>query len=271
MIGGCGQMRPKTGYTEKPMEMLFDLQCGLTAAQAAQREGMFAGVHLSAWAWIGISFAMIVAVIAQIRVSSTFGKFSKVTTRRGLTGAAVARQVLRDAGIHDVEVARINTFLGDHYDPRHKRLCLSPAVHDSPSVSAVGVAAHEAGHAIQHAHAYLPLQIRMAVVPVTMVASQMLPFIMIGGFFFGLFRSIPWLLDVGIGIYAILTFFQLITLPVEFDASRRAKLVLADGIVTLEEGKGVSKVLGAAALTYVAAFLGSLFHLIHLILLRGRN
>jgi Zn-dependent membrane protease YugP len=253
------------------MEMLFDTQFAILAAQSAQREGMFSGIQLHTLSFIGILFVMVIAIIAQIRVSSTFNKYSRVETRRGLTGAQVARQILRDAGISDVEVARINTFLGDHYDPRHKRLCLSPAVHDSPSVAAVGVAAHEAGHAIQHAHAYVPLQIRMAVVPVTMVASQMLPFIMIGGFFFGLFRTIPWLLDIGIGIYAILTFFQLITLPVEFDASRRAKLVLADGIITPEEGKGVSKVLGAAALTYVAAFLSSLFHLIHLILLRGRN
>jgi Zn-dependent membrane protease YugP len=253
------------------MEMLFDFQFSALAAQSAQREGMFTGIQLQTYSFIAILFVTVIAVIAQIRVSTTFSKFSRVATRRGMTGAQVARQILRDSGITDVEVARIETYLGDHYDPRHKRLCLSPAVHDSPSVAAVGVAAHEAGHAIQHAHAYVPLQIRMAVVPVTMVASQMLPFIMIGGFFFGLFRTVPWLLDVGIGIYAILTFFQLITLPVEFDASRRAKLVLADGIVTPEEGKGVSSVLSAAALTYVAAFLSSLFHLIHLILLRGRN
>jgi Zn-dependent membrane protease YugP len=227
--------------------------------------------NLSAWAWIGIIFAIIVAVIAQIRVSSMFGKYSRVPTQRGMTGAEVARQILREAGIYDVEVSRVETFLGDHYDPRHKRLCLSPGVYDSNSVAAAGIAAHECGHAIQHQHAYIWLQARMAVVPVTMVASQLLPFIMFGGFFFGFFYTIPWLLDLGIGLYAILTVFQLITLPVEFDASRRAKLILADGIITPQEGKGVSAVLNAAALTYVAAFLSALFHLLHLIALRNRN
>ena len=218
-----------------------------------------------------IIFAVIVALIAQTRVSSAFKRFSRVRTRRGLSGAEVADEILADAGIHDVEIARTESFLGDHYDPTKKRLCLSPGVYDSESVAAVGIAAHECGHAIQDAHHYLPLKARMAVVPVTMVASKMLPFIVIGGFFFGLFRYKP-ILDLGIAIYAVLTLFQLITLPVEFDASRRAKAILTDrGVVTREESSGVATVLNAAAWTYVAAFLSSLFHLLHLLVLRGRD
>jgi len=216
-----------------------------------------------------IIFATVVAVVAQVRVSSAFNRYSRVRTRRGMTGAEVAAHLLEDAGIHDVEVARTETYLGDHYDPARKRLCLSPGVYDSESVAAAGIAAHECGHAIQHAVGYAPLKARMAVVPLTMVASQLLPFIVLGGFFFGYVKP---LLDLGIAIYAILTVFQLITLPVEFDASRRAKLVLTQhGIVTRDEAGGVNSVLNAAALTYVAAFLSSLFHLLHLLALRNRD
>ena len=216
-----------------------------------------------------ILFAMVVAVIAQVRVRSAFNKYGRVRTQSGRTGAEVAQQVLLDAGIHDVEIVRGQSYLGDHYDPSKKVLCLSPEVYDSESVTAVGVAAHECGHAIQHAGAYAPLKARMAVVPLTMVASQFIPFIFLGGLFFGYVRP---LLDLGIAVYAILTVFQLITLPVEFDASRRARLVLTqNGIVTVAESAGVSKVLNAAALTYVAAFLSTLFYLLHLIALRGRD
>jgi Zn-dependent membrane protease YugP len=219
-----------------------------------------------------VLFAVVVAIIAQMRVSSAFNKYSRIRARRGLTGAEVAREVLADAGIDDVEIARTESFLGDHYDPTKKVLCLSPAVYDSESVAAVGIAAHECGHAVQHAHGYAPLKARMAVVPVTMVASQLLPFIVIGGFMFGLFRYIPWLLDLGIAVYGVLTVFQLITLPVEFDASRRAKLILTqNGLVTQEEANGVSAVLNAAAWTYVAAFLSALFHLLHLLAIRERR
>ena len=219
-----------------------------------------------------IFLVMIVAIIAQVRVSSAFKRYSQVRARAGRTGAEVAEEILADSGITDVEIVPGESFLGDHYDPTKKQLCLSPGVYNSESVAAVGIAAHECGHAIQHKQAYAPLQIRMAVVPVTMVASQMLPFIFIGGFMFGLFRAIPWLLDLGIGVYAILTFFQLITMPVGFDASRRAKLVLTQrGIVTAEESGGVSKVLNAAAWTYVAAFLSALVYLLHLLALRRRG
>ena len=215
--------------------------------------------------WLLLMFAMVVAVIAQIRVSSAFNKFSKVRTRRGLTGAEIAQEILDGAGIHDVQVLRTQSFLGDHYDPTKKVLCLSPGVYDSESVAAVGIAAHECGHAVQHAQAYAPLKARMAVVPATMFASQLLPLVIIGGFWF----QIMGFITLGIAVYAILTAFQLITLPVEFDASRRAKQILTrTGAVTSEEAAGVNKVLNAAALTYVAAFLSSLAYLLHLLAIR---
>ena len=215
--------------------------------------------------WLLLMFAMVVAVIAQIRVSSAFNKFSKVRTRRGLTGAEVAQEILANAGIHDVEVVRTESFLGDHYDPSKKQLCLSPGVFDSESVAAVGIAAHESGHAIQHQHAYAPLKVRMAVVPATMFASRLLPIAVIGG----LYLHIMGFITLGIAVYAILTAFQLITLPVEFDASRRAKQILSrSGAVTIDEAVGVNKVLNAAALTYVAALLTSLFYLLHFIAIR---
>jgi Zn-dependent membrane protease YugP len=210
--------------------------------------------------------ATIIAVIAQIRVTSAFKRFSRVRTMRGLTGAEVAKAILRDAGITDVEIERTESWLGDHYDPSKKVLCLSPGVYDSESVAAVGIAAHECGHAIQHKQAYWPLQVRMTVVPVTMVASNLLPFIVMGGFFFGM---VGILLTLGIVVYAILTVFQLITLPVEFDASNRAKRILRDsGVVMADEADGVSTVLNAAAWTYVAAFLSALTHLLHLLAIR---
>ena len=222
--------------------------------------------------WLLIIFAMVVGLIAQWRVTSVFKKYSQVPTQRGRTGAEVAAEILRSVGIDDVQIDRVDSFLGDHYDPTKKVLCLSPGVYDSSSIAATGIAAHECGHAIQHQQAYLPLKARMTVVPVTMLASKMLPFIMIGGFMFGLFRAIPGLLDLGIAVYGILTVFQLITLPVEFDASRRAKLIMTNrGIVTLEESHGAAAVLNAAAMTYVAAFLSAFFHLLYLISLRDRR
>ncbi|MSR64736.1 MAG: zinc metallopeptidase [Verrucomicrobiae bacterium] len=227
-----------------------------------------------AFSWLSpqITFALlipviIVAMIAQFRVKSTFNKYSRVRARSGVTGKQAARSILDAADIHDVDIEVTESFLGDHYDPTKKKLVLSHAVANSDSLASLGVAAHECGHAIQHKAAYAPLKARMAIVGPTMIASQLLPFIMIGGFIFGMVGP---LLDLGIVIYAVLTVFQLITLPVEFDASRRAKIILQQmGMVTADEAPAVSTVLGAAAMTYVAAFLGSLFHLIHLLALRG--
>lgn len=218
------------------------------------------------WFIFLIGIPMIIGLIAQARVSGAFNKYKRLRATSGVTGAEAARSILDAAGIRDVEVREINDMLGDHYDPMHKRLCLSSDVYHTPSVAALGIAAHEAGHAIQHQKAYAPLKWRMAVVPITQFASQMLPFVIFGGIFFG----ITGLINLGIICYLVLTFFQLITLPVEFDASRRAKLILS-GMGMIQPGAeadGVNRVLNAAALTYVAAFVAALGNLIYLILLR---
>jgi Zn-dependent membrane protease YugP len=212
---------------------------------------------------------LLLGLYAQMRVSSAFGKYKKVAATSGVTGAQAAREILNAAKIHDVEVREINDMLGDHYDPVHKRLCLSSDVYNTPSVAALGIAAHEAGHAIQHARAYAPLKWRMAVVPATQFASQLLPLVIIGGFMF----QITGLITIGIVCYGVLAFFQLITLPVEFDASKRAKVILQQmGMVQPGgEAAGVSSVLNAAALTYVAAFVAALGNLIYLFLVRRNH
>ena len=216
-----------------------------------------------------IGVPLLLGLYAQMRVSSAFGKYKKVAASSGVTGAQAAREILNAAKIHDVEVREINDMLGDHYDPIHKRLCLSSDVYNTPSVAALGIAAHEAGHAIQHARAYAPLKWRMAVVPVTQFASQLLPLVIIGGFMF----QITGLITLGIICYAVQAFFQLITLPVEFDASKRAKVILQQmGMVQPGgEAAGVSSVLNAAALTYVAAFVAALGNLIWLFMVRRNH
>jgi Zn-dependent membrane protease YugP len=216
-----------------------------------------------------IGVPLLLGLYAQMRVSSAFGKYKKVAATSGVTGAQAAREILNAAKIHDVEVREINDMLGDHYDPMHKRLCLSSDVYNTPSVAALGIAAHEAGHAIQHARAYAPLKWRMAVVPVTQFASQILPLVIIGGFMF----HITGLITLGIICYGILAFFQLITLPVEFDASKRAKIILQEmGMVQPGgEAAGVNSVLNAAALTYVAAFVAALGNLIYLFMVRRNH
>ena len=216
-----------------------------------------------------IGIPLIIGIWAQIRVTSAFRKWGEVRASSNITGAECAREILQAAQIRDVEVVETNDFLGDHYDPRDKKLHLSTGVYNTPSVAALGIAAHETGHAIQHAKAYAPLKARMAIVPVTMIASQMLPFVIIGGLFF----HITGLITIGIYCYLVLLVFQLITLPVEFDASRRAKIILQQmGIVQPgEEVVGVNKVLNAAALTYVAAFIAALGNLLWLMSIRDRR
>jgi uncharacterized protein len=216
-----------------------------------------------------IGVPLIIGIWAQFRVTSAFRKWGEVRASSNITGAECAREILQAAQIQDVEVVETNDFLGDHYDPRDKKLHLSSSVYNTPSVAALGIAAHETGHAIQHAKAYAPLKARMAIVPVTMVASQMLPFVILGGLFF----HITGLITLGIYCYLVLLVFQLITLPVEFDASRRAKIILQQmGIVQPgEEVVGVNKVLNAAALTYVAAFIAALGNLLWLMSIRDRR
>src|SRR5437588_1972887 len=222
----------------------------------------------SSWLlYIGVP--LIIGIWAQIRVSGAFRKWGEVRASSNITGAECAREILQAAQIQDVEVVETNEFLGYHYDPTSKKLCLSSNVFRTPSISALGIAAHETGHAIQHAKAYAPLKARMAIVPVTMIASQMLPFVIFGGLFF----RISGLITLGIYCYLILLVFQLVTLPVEFDASRRAKIILQQMRIIQpgEEVAGVNKVLNAAALTYVAAFIAALGNLLWLLSLRDRR
>src|SRR5919197_1633666 len=211
----------------------------------------------------------ILGIWAQIRVSSAFSKWGKVRATSNISGAECAREILQAARIDDVDVIETNDFLGDHYDPTQKKLCLSSSVYHTPSVAALGIAAHETGHAIQHAKAYAPLKARMAIVPMTMIASQMLPFVIFGGLFF----HITGLITLGIYCYLILLVFQLVTLPVEFDASRRAKIILQQMKIIQpgQEAAGVNHVLNAAALTYVAAFIAALGNLLWLLSIRDRR
>ena len=206
---------------------------------------------------------IIIGTYAQTKVSSAYEKYSRVATRSGATGRDAAATVMQSAGIDDVQIVEIAGHLTDHYDPTKKVLALSTENYRGRSIAALGVAAHEAGHAIQDKCAYAPLNLRMALVPITNFACSLLPIVMLGGFF--LFNSMITIY-AGIGIYIVLTLFQLITLPVEFDASNRAKAQLRNlGFVDGAEGRGVGEVLDAAAFTYVAAFVSSLGWLLYLL------
>ena len=210
---------------------------------------------------------LLLGLCAQHRVGSTYKKFSQVGSRSRITGAEAANYVMRQAGITDVEIRPVQGHLTDHYDPNHKRLCLSEENYRGTSLAALGVAAHEAGHAIQHKVGYSMLKARMALVPATSFASQILPIAIIGGFIF----HATGLILLGVVAYAILTVFQLITLPVEFDASKRAIVQLDNlGIVDRDELPGVKSTLSAAAWTYVAAFVSSLAWLLYFILAARR-
>jgi len=216
---------------------------------------------------IMLILTFVFAIYAQTRVSGTYRKYSQVGSRGRITGREAAEAVMARAGIDDVEIVEIPGHLTDHYDPINRRLALSRENYRGDSLAALGVAAHEAGHAIQHRVGYSMLKARMAIIPITQISSQLLPFVMIGGFIFGLGGGI--LLDIGIMCYFVLTVFHLITLPVEFDASRRAKEELVGlGILARDEMPGVASTLNAAALTYVAAFVSSLLHLLYLLSLR---
>jgi Zn-dependent membrane protease YugP len=206
----------------------------------------------------------ILGMYAQMRVQGAYREWSKVGSRSRITGREAAAYVMQTAGITDVEITSTRGILTDHYDPTKKRLVLSEQNYHGRSLAALGVAAHEAGHAIQHKVGYSMLNLRMSLVPITRLASQMLPFIIIGGFFFGIFG----LIKLGVLVYLVLTIFQLVTLPVEFDASRRAKAELVStGILQADEMHGVNKTLDAAALTYVAAFVSSLANLLYMLAL----
>lgn len=210
--------------------------------------------------------ALILGFIAQAAVKSKFNKYSQVRTVRGLTGAQVARQILDTNGLYDVAVEETQGFLSDHYDPRSRTLRLSPDVARAPSVAAVGVAAHEAGHALQHARGYVPLQIRSMMVPAVQFGSWLGPLIIISGILLeallslsSLGMALAWF---GVALYAVVALFAVVTLPVELDASSRAKKLLYQyNIVDRQELAGVNSVLGAAAWTYVVAALAALLEL----------
>jgi len=200
---------------------------------------------------------------AQHRVSGTYAKWSKVGSRGRLTGAEVADAVMRSGGVNDIEIVEIPGHLTDHYDPGKKRLCLSSENYRGTSLAALGVAAHESGHALQDKVHYPALHLRMNLVPATNFASSLLPLVMIGGFYF----RIMGLIELGVGVFLILTVFQLITLPVEFDASKRALQRLNGlGILQGDEMVGARDTLNAAGWTYVAAFVASLSNLLYLVL-----
>ena len=207
---------------------------------------------------------LLLGLWAQARVKGTFNKYSKIRTTRGATGAEIARYLLDQQGLQDVQIEESQGFLSDHYDPRTRVLRLSPDVYRQPSVAAAGVAAHEMGHAMQHAIGYTPLKIRSAIVPAVQFGSSLAPILFIVGFLLN-FTSLAWL---GVILFAAAVVFSLVTLPVELDASKRAKALLSgSGILSLQEAQGVDKVLNAAALTYVAAAVAAIGQLLYYVLL----
>ncbi len=207
--------------------------------------------------------ALLLGMWAQFRVSSAFSKYSEIGTRSGMTGAQAARRILDYNGLQNVTVERVDGFLSDHYDPRVKVLRLSSAVYDQPSLSAVGVAAHETGHALQDKEHYLPLTFRSAIVPAVQIGSSLGPIIFMVGLFMTQFvgTTVAW---IGLILFALSAVFAVVTLPVEFDASNRAKkLLVTTGIVDNYEVQGATAVLDAAALTYVAAALQAISTLLY--------
>lgn len=212
--------------------------------------------------------AMIIAMIAQARVSSTFNKYSRITNARGITGAEVAQKILSLYGIFDVKIERVSGNLTDHFDPRTKVIRLSDNVYSSTSVAALGVAAHETGHAVQHNKEYVPIKLRNAVLPVANIGSNLaFPLVILGIIF-----SFPTLVNFGIILFSAVVIFQIVTLPVEFNASRRAISIMeSQYILSDEELSGAKKVLSAAAMTYVASTIVALGNLLRLLNIAKRD
>ncbi|HAN44272.1 MAG TPA: peptidase [Ruminococcaceae bacterium] len=210
--------------------------------------------------------AILLATFAQIMVKTTFGKYNSQPSARGLTGAQVARQILDDHGLYNVAVERVSGQLTDHYDPSANVVRLSDSVYSSTSIGAIGVAAHETGHAVQHSAGYIPVKIRTAIIPVTNIGSSLsVPLI-----FAGVIFSIEQLITLGILLFATVAVFQLVTLPVEFNASSRAlKTLESRNILYDDEMNGAKRVLSAAAMTYVAALIVTAAQLLRLVLLYG--
>lgn len=222
--------------------------------------------------YILVVIGAVICMIASARVKGTFNKYSQLRSMSGMNGAQVAQRVLQAAGIYDVQVRHVSGSLTDHYDPRTKTVNLSDPVYNATSVAALGVAAHECGHAIQHAKSYAPLSIRSALVPIANFGSMLAwPVILIGLLFNT--RSSGLIIDIGILLFSAAVLFQLVTLPVEFDASRRAIVMLrTQGILADDELRYTRRVLKSAALTYVASAAAAILQLLRIILItNGRR
>lgn len=222
--------------------------------------------------YILVVIGAVICMIASARVKGTFNKYSQLRSMSGMNGAQVAQRVLQASGIYDVQVRHVSGSLTDHYDPRTKTVNLSDPVYNATSVAALGVAAHECGHAIQHAKNYAPLSIRSALVPIANFGSMLAwPVILIGLLFNT--RSSGLIIDIGILLFSAAVLFQLVTLPVEFDASRRALVMLrTQGILADDELKYTRRVLKSAALTYVASAAAAILQLLRIILItNGRR
>ena len=231
--------------------------------------GRYYGYYYYDPTYMLIVISALISLFAQFLVNSRFSKYSRVRSRAGMTGAQAAERILQSQGIYDVAIQRVSGKLTDHYNPRNKTLNLSDAVYASTSVAAVGVAAHECGHAIQHARGYAPLSFRSALVPVANIGSQLSWLFIILGIFFGGSHT---LIMIGILMFSAAVLFQLVTLPVEFNASGRAlKLLSETGILQKDEVSDTRKVLSAAALTYVAAATTAVLQLLRLLRLFGGN
>ena len=231
--------------------------------------GRYYGYYYYDPTYMLIVISALISLFAQFLINSRFSKYSRVRSRSGMTGAQAAERILQSQGIYDVAIQRVSGKLTDHYDPRNKTLNLSDAVYASTSVAAVGVAAHECGHAIQHARGYAPLSFRSALVPVANIGSQLSWLFIILGIFFGGSHT---LIMIGILMFSAAVLFQLVTLPVEFNASGRAlKLLSETGILQKDEVSDTRKVLSAAALTYVAAAATAVLQLLRLLRLFGGN
>ncbi len=220
------------------------------------------------WTYLILIPAVILSLWAQANVNGTFKKYAKVYSRRGSTGAEIARKILDMNGLYQVQVERVAGNLSDHFDPKANVVRLSDSTYASASVGAIGVAAHEVGHAIQHATGYAPIKVRNSIVPVVNICNMLsMPIILIGLLFAG-----TGMIDLGIILFSATVVFQLITLPVEFNASRRAMATLrGQHLLDEEEANGAAKVLRAAALTYVAAAVSSILSLLRLVLLFGNR
>ena len=223
------------------------------------------------WTYILVVIGAVICIAASARVKNVFARYSRIQSHSGLTGREAAEQILHRNGIYDVQVIHIDGNLTDHYNPGNKTLGLSDTVYNSTSVAAIGVAAHECGHAVQHARGYVPLAIRGSLVPVANIGSMAAwPLILIGLFMNG--QTAIFFINLGILLFSAAVLFQIVTLPVEFNASGRAVKVLeSSGMLYPDEVDSVKKVLGAAALTYVASAASMILQLLRLVIIGGRK